>query len=194
MKKQKRQVVVLIILLAVCILGYVLLNRYQDKKQEEEAAEYEAEIVFETDADKITKFSYVVNGVTYHYVKSDEEWKCEEEPDLDLDENQISSLLSNLTGISCDEVLSDVEDYNTYGFDAPSNEIDFQTEDGEEYSIKIGDYNGTAYCYYYMTSLSDDIYVGNAYVCSAFTETPDYYEVVESESELSEEDAESGTN
>lgn len=186
MKRQKKQLVILIILLAVCVLGYVLLNIYQEKKEEKEAEENAAETIFTTDTEKITQFSYMADGVTYHYEKSEDGWTCEEEPDLKLDETQILALLSNLAEISCDEVLSDVEDYDTYGFNDPSNVIEFRTEDGEQYSITIGDYNQTAYCYYYMTNLSENVYVGNAYVCSAFMQTPDYYQVIETEEAVSD--------
>lgn len=190
MKKQKKQLAVLLILLAVCVLGYVLLNRYQEKKEEEEAEENAAETVFTTDTEKITQFSYMADGVTYHYVKSEDTWTCEEEPELELDGTQILTLLSNLAEITCDEVLTEVEDYDTYGFNDPSNVIEFQTEDGESYSITIGDYNQTAYCYYYMTNLSENVYVGNAYVCTAFMQTPDYYEAAETEDAVSDNTAE----
>ena len=189
MKKQKKQLVILIVLLAVCVVGYVMLNRYETKKQEEEAAESEAETIFETDVSQIVNFSYVVDGVTYHYEKEDDQWKCEEAPETDLDESQITSLLSDLSVISCDQILGEVEDQSAYGMDEPSNVITFQTEDGAHYTITIGDYNSTAYCYYYMTSLSDDIYAGNASVCTAFIYTPDNYEVIETESEVSEDEA-----
>lgn len=190
MRKQKKQLVILLILLAVCLLAYILLNRYREKKEEKEAEENAAETIFTTDTEKITKFSYMAGGITYHYEKSEDGWTCEEEPELKLDETQILALLSNLSEISCDEVLSDVEDYDTYGFNAPSNVIEFETEDGEAYGVTIGDYNETAGCYYYMTNLSENIYVGNAYVCSAFVQTPDYYQVIESKDGVSDNTAE----
>lgn len=190
MKKQKIQLLIMLVLIVVCALGYVLLNRYSEKKQEEELAEVAAasETVFQLAAEDITAFSYQIGDVTYSYRKDGDQWICEGYESIDLSETQITALLSNVTAIECTEVLIDVEDYDQFGFDEPSNVITVMTDD-ETVTITIGDYNDTAYCYYYMTSRSEDVYAGNASVCTSFIQTPDYYQEITEETVVSANEA-----
>jgi hypothetical protein len=187
MKKQKIQIVIMLVLVLLCALGYFLLNRYAQKKEEAEQAEAEAATttVCEIAAEDITGFSYQIDGVTYAYQKSGDEWTCEGYEELDLDEDQITALLANVTVVTCDEVLTDVEDYDSFGFAEPSNVITVTTDE-KTITITIGDYNSTASCYYYMTSESDDVYAGNAAVCTSFILTPDNYEAIVEDETVSE--------
>lgn len=186
MKKQKIQLVIMIVLIVFCALAYVMLNRYSQKKQEEELGDAAAsETICQIAAEDIQGFSYKAGDETYSYRKDGDQWVCEGYEGLDLSEAQITALLSNVTAIECDEVLKDVEDYSQFGFDEPSNVITVVTND-ETITITIGNYNSTAYCYYYMTSLSEDVYAGNAAVCTSFMQTPDYYQETETETGVSE--------
>jgi hypothetical protein len=187
MKKQKVQMAVMLVLIAVCVLGYFLLNRYTQKKEEEQQAEADAAetVVCQIATEDVTAFSYQTDGATYSYRKNGEEWVCEGYEDIDLDEDEITTLLSDAAEITCDEVVTDVEDYTAFGFETPANVITITTAE-KTITITIGDYNSTADCYYYMTSESDDVYAGNAYVCTSFMQLPEYYQVTESETEVSE--------
>lgn len=189
MKKQKIQLVVMIVFIGICVLGYVLLNRYTQRKQEEESADLAAsETVCQIVAEDIQAFSYKVGDETYSYQKDGDQWICEGYEELDLSETRITALLSNVTVIECDEVLTDVEDYDQFGFHEPSNVITVETDD-KTITITIGNYNSMAGCYYYMTSLSKDVYAGNAAVCTSFVQTPDYYQETDSEIGVSETQA-----
>lgn len=193
MKKQKNQLIVLIVLLVVCVAGYFGLKLYQDKqaeKEEQQQAEEDAGIaVASIDASSITSFSYLLDGETLSFTKNDDEWTCDSEPETDLDEDMITSLLSNVTSVTADQALEDVDEdsLGDYGLSDPFNVITIGTssDEGETqtYTFLVGDYNATMYCYYFMLEGDSNVYTMQSGLCSAFSDTVDDLKATEEESE-----------
>lgn len=178
MKKQKMQLFVMLGLLLLCLLAYILLMQHGKKIQaaEEETAAGESakETVCQLDADSITAFSYQLDGTTYSYTKNGETWTYDGDVSMDLDEDKITSLLTAVTMVTCDDRIDDTEDLAQFGLDQPSNVITVHTDE-KDTVISIGGYNDIAGCYYFMTNESQQIYVGNPSVCESFVNLPAYY-------------------
>lgn len=172
--KQKRNCIILIVLLVflIGVYGLVLLLVSQKEKKQEEEENAALSTVVDADVSKITKFSYQVDNVTYTYEKDGEEWICTNDTSIDLEESQVETLLSNLSGVTTDTVFSDYESLEDYGLSEPENTISF-TEDGEETILYLGEYNGILQKYYLKAEGKDEIYMLDGTLWSAFDVTPD---------------------
>ena len=181
MRKQKVQMVVLVAVLTLLIGGYFLLQQY-NKKQAEKEEENKIQVA-EIDADAIEAFSYQLDGETLSFTKTDDNWSYDQNTELHMDNDRITSMLANVT-----KVEADVTDLSEYGLDAPSNVITVTTAD-QTYTFTVGDHNATANCYYFMTDQQPDVvYTMTSGLCGSFRETAD--ELIKLESVVSDNSTE----
>ena len=71
MKKQGRYFIILVAVLAALTAGYFLLARYNENQQEQESGQVDGEVLVEMDRDDILRFSYVYEGETYVFEKTE---------------------------------------------------------------------------------------------------------------------------
>lgn len=186
MRKQKVQMVVLVAVLTLLIGGYFLLQQYNEKQAEKE--EENKIQVAEIDADAIEAFSYQLDGENLSFTKTDDNWSYDQDTELHMDNDWITSMLANVTKVEADEEIDDVTDLSEYGLDAPSNVITVTTAD-QTYTFTVGDHNATANCYYFMTDQQPDVvYTMTSGLCGSFRETAD--ELIKLESVVSDNSTE----
>ena len=186
MKKQKVQMVVLVIALALLIGGYFFLQNYNKKQTEKEDADKIQ--VAQIDADAIQAFSYQLDGETLSFTKTDDNWSYDQNTELHMDNDRITSMLANVTKVEADEEIDHVTDLSEYGLADPANVITVTTAD-QTYTFTVGDHNATANCYYFMTDQQPDVvYTMKSGLCGSFQETAD--DLVKLESVVSDNSAE----
>ena len=185
MRKQKVQMVVLVIALALLIGGYLLLQQY-NKKQAEKEEEDKIQVA-QIDADMITAFSYRLDGETLSFTKTDDNWSYDQNTELHMDNDRITSMLANVTKVEADEEIDDVTDLSEYGLTNPSNIITVTTAE-QTYTFTVGNHNATANCYYFMTDQQPNVvYTMSGGLCSSFRETAD--DLIKLESVVSDNSA-----
>lgn len=185
--KQKRNGIILIVLLVLLIgvYGLVQLLVSQKEKKQEEEANAALSTVVDANVSKITEFSYQVDDTTYTYQKDGEEWICTNDASIDLDESQVETLLSNLSGVTTDTAFTDYESLEDYGLTEPENTITF-TEDGTKTTLYLGEYNGMLQKYYLKAEGKEEVYMLDGTLWSAFSVTPDSMEQEVEETESTE--------
>ncbi len=185
MRKQGRQLVILVIVLVVVIGGYIGLTQYNERAQEQEADQTEGEVLVEISRDDILRFSYVYNGETYAFEKTEvvvdsqedndtdeapsdddgntaepqteERWVYTEDTSLNLMQSRLNTMAGKLTSITAQSLINDVTDMSQYGLEEPSNVLHWETEQGS-YTYKVGDYNSVAGVYYICEEGSQTVY------------------------------------
>ena len=165
-----------------------------------EAAKKEAENLTETilvvpeGSDEITAFSYDLDGITYQFVKGEDGWVYEGDPEMKLIQSDFTYILYYLVPLTAtnkwDAAGLNLEDY---GLAEPAQTICITTTQNE-YTLQVGDVNTlTGECYVRKDG-EDTIYAVGSSLASACTQTPEELKQVEEESSEAaeaEEDIES---
>lgn len=132
MQKQKKQFIAIIILLVVCVAAYVGLHIYNDKQDKKKAADADAKKITVTSlkSDDIKSFSYMNQGQKLSFTKENGNWVFEDDKTIPIDQNAISSMLSNVTALEATDSVKDYQNLSDYGLDKPVNVITLTTADG----------------------------------------------------------------
>ncbi|MCD7709577.1 MAG: DUF4340 domain-containing protein [Clostridiales bacterium] len=193
MKKQQKQFLVVAILLVICVVAYIALLAYNKSVENKEAEESADIIVAEIDPDGVTAFSFVSyeDGETLSFTLADDgsTWTYDGDPEFDVDEDEVTTLLSKLESVEAKEIVEDYGDLSDYGFDDPKNVITATTASGTT-TLTIGGYNDMLSEYYLTCSDSDDLYLISSTLYSGFNKTLDDLEAEEEDEEDTESDAE----
>lgn len=170
MKKQTKQLIVLVIICILLVVALFVLKNINQKEAEKE--EDGQSITLKTiPPEEITAFSYLFNGETYSYTKTDDEWKYDGDTSLELDESQIEDMLSTITTIEAEEEITDADGPEEYGLAEPFETITIQQGDKTTH-IYVGDYNDIVSAYYFMLDDSETIYTISGGFCEAFQNMP----------------------
>ena len=112
------------------------------KRQEESEAENQV-MVAKLDVDSIDSFSYMVDGITYSYLKK----------------------------VEAEEALTDYDDLSDYGLDSPQNSITVTCGETSK-TFAIGDYNEMLAEYYLKVDGDDSVYLVDSTLMNAFSREP----------------------
>lgn len=172
MNKQKKQFLALVIILVVCVIAYAAVYAY-NKNQKESEEESDADLtVYAVDVSDISAFSYMADGKKLSFTKEGEEWIYDGDDSLDLDEDSVESMLSNLAEVKASEKISPEESGEPaeYGLDTPQNTVTVSA-DTETTTIDIGDSNEMLSGYYLKKSGDDAVYLADDTLAEAFSGT-----------------------
>lgn len=156
MKNQKKQFLILVICLVVLLGGYVCLMKYNEK-QADVPQEAVAEPIIQVLSEEITEFSYDYEGETYSFVLEEDTWKNKEDTSLNIDQTIVGNMVSQISQITADTAIENVEDLSLYGLDTPERIIAFVTSDTSA-QIQIGDYNTMQDLYYLRVDEGTTVY------------------------------------
>lgn len=194
--KGKRLIAALVVLV-LCIGGYFLVKSLDLEKVKEENPEY----MIQVDSSEITNFSFVRDGQTLSFTKTEDTWNYDGDGSLTMNQTSMKSMAAVLAEVEAKQILTEHEELSEYGLDSPSNTITF-TAGGETKTILVGNENKAASGVYVKMDGDDTVYLisetlPNKFDCGLDTleeteaETSES-EIAETESGESETAAESG--
>ncbi len=186
MTKKKRQVRLLAAIAALAVLGliYFLVSRADWNKEEEDTSE-EIQALSIAPAE-ISEATITNSYGTLHLTYDGETWTSPDDPDLELNQDALSTLWNRLNPLSAVRDLGEAtEDLSAYSLSDPAITIRLTREDGTEIAVSIG---GTASDgnVYVETSESDHIYTCDSYLATAFTCSLSDFEATAEETEAEE--------
>lgn len=187
MTKKKKQLrlmgaaLVLILLAAV----YILVHRAGFNEETEE--EVETTDILTVDPTSISAVKLTNSNGTLIFSYDGETWKSEDDPEIALDQDAMTSLFERLNPLSAYRDLGEAaDDLAAYGLEEPAITIALALQSGEEVYIYLGDSAADGNLYF-MTSDSDHIYTGDSYLVTAFDcEISDLEDTSEDEDETTE--------
>lgn len=100
----------------------------------------------------------------------DEQWVCDNDPELKLNTSKITTMLGCITSITASEKFDADTDVSDFGFDTPQNTITMTTDDNT-YTIIVGAKNAMLNQYY--IKVNDDVYLSSTTIPSQFAVTLD---------------------
>ena len=166
MEKQKKQLLGLLVILIVAVIAFIIVkNLPEDEEEEDAAASYE---VTNLNTDDVTKLVYTNENGTLTLNKNGDEWTCEEDRSVDIDEDTVNTMVGKVAALTSENRIENVEDISQYGLDNPS--LTILVSDGTtSYTLLIGDYNETTYTYYMcLESDKSTVYTTQSVTISVF--------------------------
>lgn len=168
MKKQKTQLIVVLVILLICVGGYFGLRHYNSVIEAQEAeAEYTILTVAEDDITQVVSSNE--NG-ELNITKVDGTWTFTDDDTQSVDQDTVSTMLSNVLEVTSDQAISDVTDMSVYGLDEPVVTITLVTTDGS-HTLKFGDFNETNSLYYMQFDDETTVYTVSSSIYTAFSKT-----------------------
>lgn len=168
MKKQKTQLIVVLVILLICVGGYFGLRHYNSVIEAQEAeAEYTILTVAEDDITQVVSSNE--NG-ELNITKVDGTWTFTDDDTQNVDQDTVSTMLSNVLEVTSDQAISDVTDMSVYGLDEPVVTITLVTTDGS-HTLKFGDFNETNSLYYMQFDDETTVYTVSSSIYTAFSKT-----------------------
>lgn len=185
MKKQIKQLTVMAVLLFV-LAGLLLFSRKTGvfKEKEEETLTY---YLVDIPTDSVDGLSYYIDNTEIMITKDEDgNWNVESDPDIDLDEDAVNSMVNVAASVSSEDVLESPEDLSEYGLDEPQNTITVYKNDGSYMTYKIGAKETMSGKYYAMTPEDGRVYlVATKYLSNVVKEIEDITYVPEEVTETS---------
>lgn len=156
--KKRNKVIILLVILVVLLgtyFGVVKYNKIQEGKEEAD----EEITVTSIDTDEVTGLTYTSGGTEYSFVKTEDEWKYEQDTSLPINQTSIDNIVSNACALKAERLLVDnLDDVASYGLDNPAYTVKLTVSEGTETIIYIGNQNTATSVYYAYTSDGENIY------------------------------------
>lgn len=182
-KKKKGKGLLFAVLILIVLLVLYFVIDLQQKKADQEAETEETEessLPVSVTEDEISKVTVKNGDVTMTYVKNDDTWTYEEDPDFPLDESAVNTKMNRLTTLTVDRVLESPEDLSEYGLDKPQQEVTVLKTDGTTFTLYIGNQNSSNNDFYVKVDDGADVYTMPSSSVNAFNMQP--YDVAKADS------------
>lgn len=144
MEKQKKQLLLLAGILIVALAAFLIVSKLPDEEETEETIKYH---VTDLDESAVTKLVYTNENETITLAKTDDQWQCQEDKTVDIDEDTVESMIGKIASYSSENKIENVEDISVYGLDEPILTL-LISDSSTSYTLLVGDYNETTYTYY----------------------------------------------
>ncbi len=182
-KKKKGKGLLFAVLILIVLLVLYFVIDLQQKKSDQEAETEETEessLPVSVTEDELSKVTVKNGDVTMTYVKNDDTWTYEEDPDFPLDESAVNTKMNRLTTLTVDRVLESPEDLSEYGLDKPQQEVTVLKTDGTTFILYIGNQNSSNNDFYVKVDDGADVYTMPSSSVNAFNMQP--YDVAKADS------------
>ncbi|MCD8150190.1 MAG: DUF4340 domain-containing protein [Clostridiales bacterium] len=156
---RKKQYIVLIIVLAAIVAALVGVIFGKKAKTAKEEAEEEAAVVYvnQFDVSDVTAFTYLLDDNLVMFSLEDDVWTYMGDTTMELDTDTIEDFLTEMSEVTADSVIEDVEDNSEYGVDSPVQMFAVVFSDGSSLTYCFGSENDIVGGYYLqVTDDADD--------------------------------------
>jgi hypothetical protein len=167
MEKQRKQLIGLLIVLAVAVIALFAVSRMSDDDTQETEETY---AVNEMEADSVTRLVFTNTNGTVSLSKSGEDWVCEDDKTIDIDEDEVDKLVAKVAGATSSNIIENVTDISQYGLDDPV--LTIMISDGTNSStILVGSYNSISSVYYIcLESDTSTVYTTSSSIVVSFND------------------------
>ncbi len=181
-KKKRARLTAAVLGLAVLVVLYVLVLQADFNAEETEESTEEI-TVLEIQRENI-RYAQIENSYgTLSFAYDGETWTSEDDPSFALNQDSMSALFNRLNPLTAVRDLEEgTEELAAYGLEEPAVVITVTLEDGQEYTVYLGEETSDGNLYY-MTSESSHIYTGDSYLATAFDFELSDMEAIEEEEE-----------
>ncbi|MCD8216559.1 MAG: DUF4340 domain-containing protein [Clostridiales bacterium] len=156
---RKKQYIVLIIVLAAIVAALVGVIFGKKAKTAKEEAEEEAATVYvnQFDVSDVTAFTYLLDDNLVMFSLEDDVWTYMGDTTMELDTDTVEDFLTEMSEVTADSVIEDVEDNSEYGVDSPVQMFAVVFSDGSSLTYCFGSENDIVGGYYLqVTDDADD--------------------------------------
>ena len=165
-KKKTRTMLIMVLVLVVLVLAYVLLQVHNKKASETDSGS-DSYVVTDFDADSITSITYTYEGVTTQFLKENNIWVNDDDRTMELDQDKVSNLITEVNNIYSENQITDVEDLSQYGLEPAVVTVCMKSDDAA-YTLLFGDYNDAIYQNYVALEGENTVYTTIRAKCNAF--------------------------
>ena len=126
-------------------------------------AEYRTDRVLEFDDAEVGQFSIRSGEDAHMFVRVDERWTYQAEPDLPLDDSEVKNLLLQIRDLRTPRyVRYAADDLAAFGLSAPAHEVTVSLEDGTDHTLLVSNVkgnDGTENGFYAMMKNRGDVFL-----------------------------------
>jgi hypothetical protein len=144
------------------------MKKNEEKQESIEEADLESRKLCPVEVEDITELSYYYEDTKLTLKLDGDQWICEGNEEVDIDESSINTMLTALTGLAYTEQIEDAEELSEYGLETPQNTVSIKTTDGE-YTFYLGDENSYTGDYYVMVEGDTSVYTVSTNISAYFS-------------------------
>ncbi|MCI8592300.1 MAG: DUF4340 domain-containing protein [Lachnospiraceae bacterium] len=175
----KKNVKKLIIGLAVILLlggAYGALTVYTGNQEKQKAREEEQKaaqaVVVAIKGEDVREISFNGDEGLITLARGENGWQSPDDEAFAMNEEKMDTLLADLSALSANRTLENVEDPGQYGLKSPSRRIRVTTADGNVTEIAVGDRNGAnGEVYFQVGQGTDTVYLTSTLLDTHFAGT-----------------------
>lgn len=169
--KRGKKLILLLLLLVAAVGAYFVVSKIAEEDNKKEVIT--AFSINSSDISSIT-WTYSGNDVTLIYDRSNEKWMYKDDDNFPVDETYPETMVSKLSNITADRMLTDVTDFSEYGLDDPTIVISIVDSNGGTTKFTIGDQNSNTSDYYMRINDESTVYlIGSEFPEAFFHELND---------------------
>lgn len=139
-KKIFRNTIILLAVVAVLAVAMVAVMKYDPDKKEPEASDSSRITLISLDSAAITRVDITnPEDGDYALVKQEDIWKLEGQPEVELNQSKVSTLISDSVLVTADKVIDEnPSDLTVYGLSPVTRKITLTPSEGEAVTLLIG--------------------------------------------------------
>lgn len=148
--KRSIKLLVLVVVLALCVGGYLGVQRFNQTQQvSEETGTFDLTARV---AEDLTGLSWTANDTTFDLTHDGGAWQRTDDPAFPMDQNKTQAMADDLLALTATRKIEDVTSHADYGLAEPAFTVTARWKDGTETTYAMGDDTPFADGYYLLLS------------------------------------------
>lgn len=141
MKKRGLFLVTGAVLLCLLLGVYFWMKNQNETEDATTETDEETEVLISVSEDEIKNLTFRIENNNVTWTKEEDGWSMSEDENFPVDNNSMTQLTSELSSISVNRTLEDVNNLDDYGLDDPVNVITIEKTDDSTEIITVGTKN-----------------------------------------------------
>src|SRR5665647_3276989 len=156
--KLYRNAIILVVVLALLIGAYVIISKKKGSDTTNEATTTQNLTILSIDSAKVSEVTVKNKDILLDFTKNGTDWVLKSPVGLKTNKDQISTLISGITGITPDKLIEEkASNLNQYGLDNPVLEIVILSTENKAQTLEFGNKTPTQDGYYLMDMASNKV-------------------------------------
>ena len=156
--KLYRNAIILVVVLAILIGAFVVISKKKGIDTTNEATATQNLTILSIDSTKVSEVTVKNKDILLDFTKNKTDWVLISPVGLKTNKDQISTLISGITGITPDKLIEEkASNLNQYGLDKPVLEIVILSTENKTQTLQFGNKTPTQDGYYLMDMASNKV-------------------------------------